>query len=146
MIFTTLAYYCLSFCGSEWLGILICLIVVCFSCLGHPSQSSEVTLQIRIVSNSHPIFDKYYYSVDVKESSPAGMAIMSLKAISPNNQKLIYSITDGDPYKEFTVDFNIGKQTTFFFHLKCKKAIIILWEHCESWGIQFLLAVVVTEH
>lgn len=40
---------------------------------------------------------------------------MSLKAISPNNQKLIYSITDGDPYKEFTVDFNIGKQTTFFF-------------------------------
>ncbi|XP_061184166.1 protocadherin Fat 1-like isoform X2 [Saccostrea echinata] len=75
---------------------------------GHPAMSSEATVQIRVVSNRHPVFEQYFYSVDVKESSPAGTPIYSLKAISPSDHKLIYSITDGDPYKEFTVDFNIG--------------------------------------
>ncbi|XP_056011143.1 protocadherin Fat 1-like isoform X5 [Ostrea edulis] len=77
---------------------------------GQPSQSAEVTVPIRIISRSHPIFNKYFYSVDVKENVPAGTPIWSLKAVSPSNQKLIYSITDGDPYKEFTVDFNIGME------------------------------------
>lgn len=34
---------------------------------------------------------------------------MSIKVISFNNQKFIYFIIDGDFYKEFIVDFNIGK-------------------------------------
>lgn len=68
--------------------------------------------------------------MDVKENVPAGTPIWSLKAVSPSNQKLIYSITDGDPYKEFTVDFNIGKQNYAIKH----KIHYLLDKHYETWG------------
>ena len=102
-----------------WVAGLLILSNSKLSCLGHPPLSSAVIVPVRVVSTSHPIFDKNFYSVEVKENFPAESPILSLKAISPNNEKLIYSITAGDPYREFSVDFNIGKHA---FSLGNKRA------------------------
>lgn len=67
-----------------------------------------MTVPIKIMNKATPIFDRQFYSVSIPENTPMHSAILSIEAVSPTSQKLIYSITKGDMYGEFAIDFNTG--------------------------------------
>ncbi|XP_071125252.1 protocadherin Fat 1-like isoform X4 [Mytilus edulis] len=85
------------------------LLFVMASDLGSPMKSSFVNVTVTIVGSEHPVFEKRFYTTSIKEDVALFTPVISVKASSPNGHKLIYSITGGDPYKEFAVDYNIGK-------------------------------------
>ena len=61
-----------------------------------------------VVNQATPVFTEPFYAVTVPENLPPQTTVVSVQASSPTGRKLIYSITDGDKYNEFTVDFNTG--------------------------------------
>jgi len=72
-------------------------------------MESFVNVNVSVVSDAHPQFEQQFYTAAIKEDIQLFTPIISVRAISPNGHKLIYTITGGDTYKEFTVDFNIGR-------------------------------------
>ena len=71
-------------------------------------MSSEVKVPIVIMNKATPVFSEPYQTVSIPENVPMHTAILSIEATSPTGKKLIYSITKGDIYGEFAVDFNTG--------------------------------------
>ena len=72
-------------------------------------MSSEVRVPLVIKNEATPTFSEPYLTVTVPEDVPIKSSILFIEATSPRGQKLIYSITKGDIYGEFAVDFNTGK-------------------------------------
>ena len=79
---------------------------------GMPPLRSEVPVPIKIMNKATPVFDEPFYEVSIPENVPMHTAILTVEAVSPTNQKLIYSISNGDVYSEFAVHFNTGE----FYH------------------------------
>jgi protocadherin Fat 1/2/3 len=69
-------------------------------------STADISLTIR--NEATPIFSELYYSVSAPESIPVHSAIITIEAKSPKGRKLIYSISDGDIYGEFGVQFETG--------------------------------------
>uniref|UniRef100_A0A182QTF4 Fat-like cadherin-related tumor suppressor homolog n=1 Tax=Anopheles farauti TaxID=69004 RepID=A0A182QTF4_9DIPT len=71
--------------------------------------STDVTVHVKVIDKSMPVFSKQFYSDTVAENielhSPLSVAI---QAESPLGRKLIYSIVKGNELEEFAVDFNTG--------------------------------------
>ncbi|XP_011501552.1 PREDICTED: fat-like cadherin-related tumor suppressor homolog [Ceratosolen solmsi marchali] len=69
--------------------------------------SVEVPVNIKIIDRSMPVFDKQFYTDSVLESIEVHSPLaLSIQAESPLNRKLIYSITKGNDFEEFALDFN----------------------------------------
>ncbi|XP_054989208.1 protocadherin Fat 3 isoform X2 [Sorex araneus] len=75
---------------------------------GQPSLSSSVELPITIVNKAMPVFDKPFYMASVSEDVGVDTPILSINATSPEGQGIIYIIVDGDPLRQFNVDFDTG--------------------------------------
>ncbi|XP_029421607.1 protocadherin Fat 3 isoform X4 [Nannospalax galili] len=75
---------------------------------GSPPLSTSVELPLTIVNKAMPVFDKPFYTASIKEDVPMDTPILSINATSPEGQGIIYLITDGDPFKQFNVDFDTG--------------------------------------
>ena len=75
---------------------------------------SRTKVPIKVITKATPLFEKQFYNVTIPENIELHTPILSLQALSPNGQKLVYSITNGDIYNEFTVDFNTGKNSLVF--------------------------------
>lgn len=75
---------------------------------GEPVLFSRCKVPIKVITEATPLFEKQFYNVSIPENIELHTPILSLQAVSPNGQKLVYSITNGDIYNEFTVDFNTG--------------------------------------
>uniref|UniRef100_A0A5F7ZWY3 Protocadherin Fat 3 n=1 Tax=Macaca mulatta TaxID=9544 RepID=A0A5F7ZWY3_MACMU len=75
---------------------------------GKPSLSTSVELPITIVNKAMPVFDKPFYTASVNEDIRMNTPILSINATSPEGQGIIYIIIDGDPFKQFNVDFDTG--------------------------------------
>ncbi|XP_060561268.1 LOW QUALITY PROTEIN: protocadherin Fat 1-like [Ruditapes philippinarum] len=75
---------------------------------GSPSRSSETTVKITVISKNYPVFDQQVYRATIPEHYPVGSSVASLTANSPTQDKLIYTIIEGDRYGDFDVDFNIA--------------------------------------
>ncbi|XP_064610099.1 protocadherin Fat 1-like isoform X2 [Liolophura sinensis] len=73
---------------------------------GTPSLKSQTVVPVKVITKATPVFSQQYYSVSIPENIQLHSPVISLQAGSPNGQKLIYSITKGDKYGEFAVDFN----------------------------------------
>ncbi|XP_035790783.1 fat-like cadherin-related tumor suppressor homolog isoform X2 [Anopheles albimanus] len=75
--------------------------------------STDVTVHVKVIDKSMPVFSKQFYSDMVAENielhSPLSVAI---QAESPLGRKLIYSIVKGNEMEEFTVDFNTAPDST----------------------------------
>ncbi|XP_037031417.1 fat-like cadherin-related tumor suppressor homolog isoform X7 [Bradysia coprophila] len=71
--------------------------------------STDVTVYVKVIDKSMPVFNKQFYSDTVPENielhSPLSVAI---QAESPLGRKLIYTIVKGNELEEFAVDFNTG--------------------------------------
>ncbi|XP_052890694.1 fat-like cadherin-related tumor suppressor homolog [Anopheles moucheti] len=75
--------------------------------------STDVTVHVKVIDKSMPVFSKQFYSDMVAENielhSPLSVAI---QAESPLGRKLIYSIVKGNDMEEFAVDFNTAPDST----------------------------------
>ncbi|XP_055537242.1 fat-like cadherin-related tumor suppressor homolog isoform X2 [Wyeomyia smithii] len=75
--------------------------------------STDVTVHVKVIDKSMPVFSKQFYSDTVAENielhSPLSVAI---QAESPLGRKLIYSIVKGNELEEFAVDFNTAPDST----------------------------------
>ncbi|XP_024879658.1 fat-like cadherin-related tumor suppressor homolog isoform X4 [Temnothorax curvispinosus] len=71
--------------------------------------SIEVPVNVKVIDRSMPVFDKQFYTDSVLESIEVHSPLaLSIQAESPLNRKLIYSITKGNDFEEFALDFNTG--------------------------------------
>uniref|UniRef100_A0A8C9ALV1 Protocadherin Fat 3 n=1 Tax=Prolemur simus TaxID=1328070 RepID=A0A8C9ALV1_PROSS len=75
---------------------------------GKPSLSTSVELPITIVNKAMPVFDKPFYTASINEDIRVDTPILSINATSPEGQGIIYIIIDGDPFKQFNIDFDTG--------------------------------------
>ncbi|XP_076467657.1 protocadherin Fat 1-like [Babylonia areolata] len=75
---------------------------------GNPPLSSLVDVRIQIVDSAAPMFEFQHAEVRIPEDLPVYSPVKSVHAVSPSSHKLIYSITTGDRYGDFAVDFNTG--------------------------------------
>jgi len=72
--------------------------------------SIEVPVNVKVIDRSMPVFDKQFYTDSVYESIEVHSPLtLSIQADSPLNRKLIYSITKGNDFEEFALDFNTGE-------------------------------------
>lgn len=72
--------------------------------------STEVPVHVKVIDKSVPVFDKQFYSVRVSENIELLSSLpLSIKAVSPLNRKLIYTIVKGNDFEEFSLNFNTGK-------------------------------------
>ena len=76
---------------------------------GFDPKSSIVPVAITVMNKHTPIFSQPFYSILVPENIAMHSAILSVEANSPSGKKLIYSISEGNVYGEFAVDFNTGR-------------------------------------
>lgn len=77
---------------------------------GINSYSAEVSVFIKVIDKSMPVFEKQFYLVSVPENIELRSPLsVSIQASSPLDRKLIYSITKGNDFEEFALDFNTGE-------------------------------------
>lgn len=75
--------------------------------------STEVTVHVKVIDRSMPVFKKQFYSESIPENLELHSTLaMSVEAESPLGRKLIYSIVKGNELEEFALDFNTGKLIT----------------------------------
>uniref|UniRef100_T1J1P1 Uncharacterized protein n=1 Tax=Strigamia maritima TaxID=126957 RepID=T1J1P1_STRMM len=73
---------------------------------GMEPRHTDVTVIVRVISRSMPLFNQQYYTSAVPESIQPYSPVLSVQANSPEGRKLIYSIVEGNSREEFAVDFN----------------------------------------
>lgn len=68
-------------------------------------------MNVKVIDRSMPVFDKQFYTDSVLESIEVHSPLaLSIQAESPLSRKLIYSITKGNDFEEFALDFNTGER------------------------------------
>lgn len=75
---------------------------------GFPSLSSEVELPVTVVNRAMPVFDKPFYGVTVREDVAVATSVLCVNATSPEGQRVIFAIADGDPTFQFDIGFDTG--------------------------------------
>lgn len=90
--------------------IMNCNFALIAGFLGITPCRTDVTVHIKVIDRSVPIFKKQFYSEVVMENVQLHSPLsVSIQAESPLGRKLIYSITQGNDLEEFALDFNTGK-------------------------------------
>ncbi|XP_072352995.1 protocadherin Fat 1a isoform X3 [Scyliorhinus torazame] len=75
---------------------------------GEVSLSAEVEVPITVINQAMPVFEKPFYSIEIPEDIQLHTPVVYVQANSPEGPRVIYSITDGDPFNQFTINFNTG--------------------------------------
>uniref|UniRef100_A0A8D1Y0Z8 FAT atypical cadherin 1 n=1 Tax=Sus scrofa TaxID=9823 RepID=A0A8D1Y0Z8_PIG len=75
---------------------------------GSPAFSAEVIVPITVMNKAMPVFEKPFYSAEIPENIQVHSPVVHVQANSPEGLKVFYSITDGDPFSQFTINFNTG--------------------------------------
>ncbi|CAG9865049.1 unnamed protein product [Phyllotreta striolata] len=70
---------------------------------------TDVTVHIKVIDRSMPVFKKQFYSESIPENVELHSPLsISIEAESPLSRKLIYSIVKGNEMEQFALDFNTG--------------------------------------
>lgn len=101
-----------------WSCLLVKLMSSIWYCLltlhtGRKPQRSDAIVPIHVVNRNSPVFNKQVYNVSVFEKIAIHTPVTNIQALSPQNHKIIYSISEGDKYGDFAVNFDTGKTTLF---------------------------------
>ncbi|CAL4064237.1 unnamed protein product, partial [Meganyctiphanes norvegica] len=75
---------------------------------GSPPLSSTVSVRLKIVDRSQPVFDRQFYSATVGENAEPHTPVITLTAMSQLNRKLIYTITAGNKDLIFDIEHEEG--------------------------------------
>ena len=84
---------------------------------GDDPRRSLVQVPIKVMNKATPVFGEPFYTVTIPEDIPLGSTVITIEANSPTDGKLIYSISDGDIYGEFAINFNTGIHFLTSVHL-----------------------------
>uniref|UniRef100_A0A6P7FFE6 Fat-like cadherin-related tumor suppressor homolog isoform X1 n=1 Tax=Diabrotica virgifera virgifera TaxID=50390 RepID=A0A6P7FFE6_DIAVI len=73
---------------------------------------TDVTVHIKVIDRSMPVFKKQFYSESIPENVELHSPLsISIEAESPLSRKLIYSIVKGNEMEQFALDFNTAPDT-----------------------------------
>ncbi|XP_061684884.1 protocadherin Fat 1a isoform X3 [Syngnathoides biaculeatus] len=75
---------------------------------GHPALSAEVEVLITVVNQAVPIFEKPFYSIEIPENIQVHSPVLHVQASDSEGPRIVYTISEGDPFKQFTIDFSTG--------------------------------------
>ncbi|XP_043545771.1 protocadherin Fat 1a isoform X3 [Chiloscyllium plagiosum] len=75
---------------------------------GEEPLSTEVEVPITVINKAMPVFEKPFYSIEIPEDIQLHTPVVYVQANSPEGPRVIYSIADGDPFNQFTINFNTG--------------------------------------
>ncbi|XP_065110593.1 protocadherin Fat 1a isoform X2 [Paramisgurnus dabryanus] len=75
---------------------------------GEPALSSTVNVPIMVVNKAMPVFEKAFYSLEIPENIQLLTPIAHIQANDSEGPKIVYTITEGDPLNQFSINFNTG--------------------------------------
>lgn len=75
---------------------------------GEPSLSATVEVPITVVDKAIPVFEKPFYSLEIPENVQLHIPIIHVQASNSEGPRVVYTITEGDPYNQFYINFNTG--------------------------------------
>uniref|UniRef100_A0A8C1CHE3 FAT atypical cadherin 1a n=1 Tax=Cyprinus carpio carpio TaxID=630221 RepID=A0A8C1CHE3_CYPCA len=75
---------------------------------GEPALSSSVEVTIMVVNKAMPVFEKAFYSLEIPENIPLLMPVVHIQANDSEGPRIVYTITEGDPLNQFSINFNTG--------------------------------------
>lgn len=75
---------------------------------GDVPLSAEVDIPITVVNRAMPIFEKPFYSIEIPENIQLHTPVLHVQANNSESPRIVYTITEGDPFKQFSIDFNTG--------------------------------------
>uniref|UniRef100_A0A4W6EXE5 FAT atypical cadherin 1a n=1 Tax=Lates calcarifer TaxID=8187 RepID=A0A4W6EXE5_LATCA len=84
------------------------VIVVTAKDNGEPALSSEVEVPITVVNKAMPVFEKPFYSIEIPENIQLHTPVLHVQANDSESPRIVYTISEGDPFKQFSIDFNTG--------------------------------------
>uniref|UniRef100_A0A8C2FH63 Cadherin domain-containing protein n=1 Tax=Cyprinus carpio TaxID=7962 RepID=A0A8C2FH63_CYPCA len=65
-------------------------------------------LTIMVVNKAMPVFEKAFYSLEIPENIPLLMPVVHIQANDSEGPRIVYTITEGDPLNQFSINFNTG--------------------------------------
>uniref|UniRef100_A0AAR2L2E2 FAT atypical cadherin 1a n=1 Tax=Pygocentrus nattereri TaxID=42514 RepID=A0AAR2L2E2_PYGNA len=75
---------------------------------GEPTLSATVEVPITIVNKAIPVFEKPFYSLEIPENIQLHTPIVHVQASDSEGPRIVYTISEGDPYSQFSINFNTG--------------------------------------
>ena len=65
-------------------------------------------MKIKVVDKETPIFDQLSYSKVLREDVKVGEEVIRVQARSPGGADILYTIMQGDPLNQFSIDLKTG--------------------------------------
>ncbi|XP_047672539.1 protocadherin Fat 1a isoform X2 [Tachysurus fulvidraco] len=75
---------------------------------GEPPLSTTIEVPITVVDKAIPVFEKPFYSLEIPENVQLHVPIIHIQASHSEGPRVVYTITEGDPYNQFYINFNTG--------------------------------------
>lgn len=75
---------------------------------GEPALSAEAEVPITVVNKATPVFERPFYSIEVPENIQLHTPVLHVQANDSEGPRIVYTISEGDPFKQFSIDFNTG--------------------------------------
>lgn len=75
---------------------------------GEPALSAEVEVPITVVNKAMPVFERPFYSIEIPENIQLHTPVLHVQANDSEGPRIVYTISEGDPFKQFSIDFNTG--------------------------------------
>lgn len=75
---------------------------------GEPALSAEVEVPITVVNKAMPVFEKPFYSIEIPENIQLHTPVVHVQANDSEGPRIVYTISEGDPFKQFSINFNTG--------------------------------------
>uniref|UniRef100_A0A671N4Q7 Protocadherin Fat 1-like n=1 Tax=Sinocyclocheilus anshuiensis TaxID=1608454 RepID=A0A671N4Q7_9TELE len=75
---------------------------------GEPALSSSVEVPIMVVNKAMPVFERAFYSLEIPENIPLLTPVVHIQANDSEGPRIVYTITEGDPLNQFSINFNTG--------------------------------------
>ncbi|KAG9259655.1 protocadherin Fat 1 isoform X1 [Astyanax mexicanus] len=75
---------------------------------GEPPLSATVEVPITVVNKAIPVFEKPFYSLEIPENIQLHTPIVHVQASDSEGSRIVYTISEGDPYSQFSINFNTG--------------------------------------
>ncbi|XP_062333238.1 protocadherin Fat 1a isoform X1 [Osmerus eperlanus] len=75
---------------------------------GEPALSAEVLVSITVVNKAMPVFEKPFYSIEIPENIQLHTPVVHVQANDSEGPRIVYTISEGDPFSQFSINFNTG--------------------------------------
>ncbi|XP_030621432.1 protocadherin Fat 1 [Chanos chanos] len=75
---------------------------------GDPALSSTAQVSITVVNRATPVFERPFYSIEIPENTQLHTSIAQVQVNDSVASRAVYSISEGDPFNQFSINFNSG--------------------------------------